>query len=373
MSNPHLLFCPYLPLSALVDGLDEPIEFAGWQLGPLRLFEDRWADPRFKSASTAFLEKFIGLSGKTQVQNFALLCKKGEKLDGRKPSTTEFRALELALAFGFLDSNPMEKDSEAGWVMVTTDNADLHLWSIDIEHGRLTLNRGGLVNTTISEFTSDNSRLVIAPPLDLHMPTLLPPPDPLVLTGIYETTLASLQSPIAKNEAHRIRVAVGWLAKAWRNTASIHYPERLVFLKTAFEALTGKSKAHQSASELRRIFESLQDATEDDAEFLVWSPTEKPIHNWNGNRITDLEAWFRAFSDVRNEIIHEGTIPDLIYPPNGTTYPITSREIYRGHFFSTAERLLRSAIKVLLSKMGYKEAWYPKPYRDLCDILESST
>ena len=377
MPNPHLLFCPYLPLAPL----DEPIEFADWELGLLQSFEDRWADPKFKSQATTLVDKFtMPWGGRRPTENCAILCKKGAQIDGLSPSREELRALELSIAFGFLDSNPREKADEAGWAMVTTDNVELHLWSIHLEQARITLNRGYLVKTTISELTTGNSQLEIAPPLDLHMPSLPPTPDPLVLTGIYETTLASLRSPNAETKAHRIRVAVDWLARAWRNTASVHYPERLVFLKTAFEAITGTSNAHQSAKELRKIFESLPDATEYDFDCLLWSPTEKPIHNhtWKNKRgqtrcnlITDLEAWFLAFSEARNTIIHEGTIPDLTYP-NSTSYPIASRDVYYGQFFSTAERLLRSVIKVLLSKLGYKHAWRTKPWRDILDILDET-
>ena len=103
------------------------------------------------------------------IGNCAILCKKGAQIEGLSPSREELRALELSIAFGFLDSNPREKANEAGWAMVTTDNAELHLWSIDLEQARITLNRGYLVKTTISELTSENSQLEIAPPLDLHM------------------------------------------------------------------------------------------------------------------------------------------------------------------------------------------------------------
>lgn len=374
MPNPRLLFCPYLPLGQM----DEPIEFADWELGSLRLFEDRWADPNFKYQATKFLGKFAMPWGKKRpLGDCAILCKKGAQIKGLRPSNEELRALELSLAFGCLDSNPREKDAEAGWAMVTTDNMELHLWAINVQQSQVTLNRGFLVETKISELTSDSSQLAIAPPIDLHMPMRLPRPDPLVLTGIYETTLASLLSPNAEIDAHRVRVAVGWLAKAWRNTATVHYPERLVFLKTAFEAITGTSRAHDSARELRNIFESLPNATEHDSDDLVWCPTERPIHNhtWKGkggntqSKLTDLEAWFLAFSKARNIIIHEGTIPDLTYP-NSTSSSVASRAIYHGHFFSTAERLLCSAIKVLLSRLGYKDAWRVEPWRKLFGLEE---
>lgn len=48
MAHPHLAFCPYLPVSKV-------IEFADWQLGPLKAFEERWADSKLKAQSKAFL------------------------------------------------------------------------------------------------------------------------------------------------------------------------------------------------------------------------------------------------------------------------------------------------------------------------------
>ena len=363
MQNPHLLFCPYLPLAAS----GETIEFADWELGPLWSFEGRWADPKFESQAKTLLGKFSRPLENKPIENPALLCKKGEQIDGRMPSGEEWKALQLALAFGFLDTNPTQEsgNGEAGWGTLTTDNVDVQLWSLDLEHKRVALTRGYLVKVNIGGFTLDDSGLFVAPPLELHMPTMSSPPDPLVLTGIYETVLASLRSPDTEPDAHRVRVAVEWLAKAWQNTRSLRFPERLVFLKTAFEAITGKSNAYEGARKLRMIFESLSNTTEDDSDCLVWSPEEKPIHNhtWNDKHgqaqstlITDLEAWFLAFSKTRNAIIHEGIVPGLTYP-NSTSDPLELRAIYHGGFFYTAERLLRSVTRVLLSKLGYKDAW----------------
>ena len=83
MPHPYLLFCPYLPISR--DGL---VAFADWELGSLKSFNDRWADPRFKDQATAFLKKFVGPDDEP-IDNPALLCKAGEQLDGQKPSDKE--------------------------------------------------------------------------------------------------------------------------------------------------------------------------------------------------------------------------------------------------------------------------------------------
>ena len=367
MPDPYLLFCPYLPLS-----LDEPVVFTDWELGPLESFKDRWADPRFEERATAFLNKFVGPNN-DPINNPALLCKVGKQLDGQKPLDEEVRALELSLIFASVDRNPRKgPDIHEGWGIVTADNAELYAWPIDLEQGRITLSAGYLVTVNIAGYKISDPELVLRPPLDLHMPILAPSPDPLVLTGIYETVLRSLRSPGENSIADRVRVAVEWLAKAWANTRAVQWPERLVYLKTAFEALTGTNKNWKSAKKLREIFEALPHTTERDSAILVWSPEEKPVHhrtwpNKNGRpkctRITDLEHWFIEFGDARNRIIHEGRTPELTYAgPNPA---------YAGPFVFTAEFLLRGVIKVLLSELGYENAWRSELWRTIDADLEN--
>ena len=352
MPSLHLLFCPYLPIN-------KPVAFADWELGPLRSFEDRWADLRLKNQATAFLNKFVGPNNES-INNPALLCRKERQIDGQEPSLDEVRALELALAFAVVDRNPR------GDPRVTTENAALHQWPIDVEHGYFTKITGGIVEVhTFNRCTIHDPKRGLSPPLDLHMPIVASSPDPLVLTGIYETVLGSLRSTGENTTADQVRVAVDWFAKAWLNTQTVHWPERLVFLKTAFEALTGTSKTHESARKLRRIFEKLRPhTTTSDSESLVWSPEEQPVNDrtWvdkcgrpQTSRITDLEAWFMAFGSARNEIIHDGKLTPLTYPGSNP---------YHGPFFFTAEFLLRGAIKVLLStEFDCPNAFRPELWR----------
>ena len=250
MPHPFLLFCPYLPLSP-----DELVAFADWELGSLQYFEDRWADPRFKEQATAFLGKFVGRDGRPIKP--ALLCREGKQLDGLRPSDAEIGALQLSLAFAFVDRNPRlrPEDSHNGWAMVTADNTELYVWPIDLDQGHITLSTGYLVTTNIGGYKINDQKLVLRPPLDLHMPIRATAPDRLVLTAVYETVLDSLRSPGRQPTADKIRVAVEWFVKAWLNSEAIQLPERLVYLKTAFEALTGTSINWESARTptLRRL------------------------------------------------------------------------------------------------------------------------
>ena len=360
MSRPYLLFCPYL-------SLDEPVAFADWELGPIESFRNRWENHRFKDQATAFLNKFVEPSNEP-INNPALLCRAGKQLDGEKPSDEEIRALQISLVFAFVDNNPRKRpeDNREGWAMVTADNAELYLWPIDLEQGHITLSTGYLVMKTIAGYRIDDPKLVLRPPLDLHMPIRPPSPDPLVLTGIYKTVLRSLCSPGEDSIADQVRVSVEWFAKAWLNTRSILWPERLVYLKTAFEALTGTSTNWRSACKLRKIFEALPHTTERDSEILVWSPEEKPVHTrtWTdkddqprSKLITDLEHWFIAFGEARNAIIHKGRHPEPTYSGSNLAY--------NGDFIFTAEFLLRAVIKVRLSELGYDNAWRTERWRSV--------
>jgi hypothetical protein len=137
--------------------------------------------------------------------------------------------------------------------------------------------------------------------------------------------------------------------KAWKNTTSIDFGDRIVFIKTGFEALTGTSDSRASADALRQLFESLPDTASRDT--LLWSPTEQPRHSRTykdratkrmvtvTEQLTDLEHWFMAFASARNEIIHDGTIASLNYSEQGSAY--------NGPLFHRAEFVLRAAVEGL--------------------------
>jgi hypothetical protein len=231
-----------------------------------------------------------------------------------------------------------------------------------------------MVRTRGGGYRISDADLVIKPPLDLHMPLGSQSADSMCLEAVYRTVLSSLQNPGANLTTDRIRTAIGWFVKAWRNTATVHFPERVVFLKTAFEALTGTSKSHLSARALRQLFEGLPDTSSSDAERLVWSPAEQPIHTRtfmkNGKQqteqITDLEQWFMSFADARNTIIHQGVVPPLVYNAANANYT--------GHFVFTAEFLLRAVVKVSLAQFGYPDLWRSPSWRAVkaaCAELEA--
>ena len=349
MPFPYLAFCPYL-------AVNDPVEFGDWELGPLAAFEERWADLKFKKQAKAFLAKFVDGRGQP-IKRPSLLCRRQGLIDGTSPSTQEIEALTAAIAFAFLDKNPRltSLTSQQSWRVVTTDNTEPFFWPIDLDSGDVIVTTGIMVKTSNYQMSAEHC--TIRPPLDLHMPIGIRAVDAKCLEAVYQTVLKSLQPPEAAITANHLKAAIGWFVKTWRNTATVTFPERVVFLKTAFEALSGKSESHLNASFLRKLFEAKARTEPLDSTRLVWSPAEKPIYKRtymkNGTEhsvpITYLEKWFMAFAEARNKIIHEGKSPSLEYSGSNAAYD--------GHFVFTAEFLLRAAIKVSLSSDDYPDLW----------------
>jgi hypothetical protein len=346
MSHPYLAFCPYLPMS-------EVVAFGPWELGPAKAFEARWADPVFKTQANAFLSKFVNGSAK-RIESPSLLCARGKLIDGALPTPEEIGALEAAITFAFLDQNPRHTPSSThdSWRVLTTDNTDVFFWPVDVESGHVTVTTGLMVRTLAGGYQLSDRELVIRPPLDLHLPLGGPGVDVATLEAVYATVLQSLRSPGTSPGADRLHAAIGWLAKAWRNTATVHFPERVVFLKTGFEAITGTSKSRESARQLRQMFEALPETRPKVSEELIWSRAEKPLHPnpyKATDLLTDLELWFMTFAEARNRIVHDGALPDL-------RYSSTNPE-WTGHLVFTGEFLLRAVVKVSLETLGFSDLW----------------
>jgi hypothetical protein len=358
VAHPYLGFCPYLPLSAAVT-------FADWEIGPVKAFDGRWSDARFESQAKAFLAKFVDGSG-SSIKNPSILCRQGRPIDGTLPSAHEIDALEHAIPFSFLDQNPRHGPDTEGrsWAVVTADNTDVFYWPIDVDAGYVAVRTGKMVQTLGGGYRIADRELAIRPPLDLHLPLGAQSADSAVLESIYRTVLSSASQPGANATADRLRVAISWFIKAWRNTATVNWSERIVFLKTAFEAITATEKSHISAQLLRDMFRAIPDTSPTDSELLIWSPAEAPNRprqwtdrggNVHVDNLTDLEHWFMEFAGARNSIIHNGITPSLVYNQPGSAY--------NGHMVFTAEFLFRAVIKVSLTNLGHKDLWRSRLWR----------
>jgi hypothetical protein len=353
VGSPHVSFFPYLPVEHQVLSLGE------WQIGSVEHFEGRWYDSAFEQLARRFISSFR--VGSNPVRSPAVVAHEIRGLDGSLPEPRQRLAIQRAVDFAYLDSNPNPSEENAGHIAVTTDNTELFIWPIDLREGRVTKTSGGVLRRTDGGYRI-NDDLTIEASSEVAIPALGPrEPDSDLLASTYEM-VDRADEMVDPHLARRVVVAIGWLSKAWRNTESIRPEDRIVLLKTGFEALTGKSDTVARAANLRVLFESaLGSESPGDTSHLLWSPSEVPkprgLTRHSGtllHDLTDLEYWFVLFGRVRNEVIHDGTIPTLSRE-NGTNYD--------GLYFHIAERLLRESIRVAVGKLGYLDPWRSQDWR----------
>ncbi len=216
MPFPYLAFCPYL-------AVNDPVEFGDWELGPLAAFEERWADLKFKTQAKAFLAKFVDGGGQP-IEHPSLLCRRQGLIDGKRPSSQEIEALEAAIAFAFLDTNQRRTSSNRQQHVIAADNTELFIWPIDVDAGHVTVTIGIMVQTLAGGYQIGDKHLTIRPPLDLPRFIGSCTADQMCLEAVYQTVWQSLQTPGDVTANRRIKAAIGWFEKAWRNTATVKFP-----------------------------------------------------------------------------------------------------------------------------------------------------
>ena len=344
--RPFLCFFPYLPLGR-VESLGE------WLLGPVSEFDSKWCDEGFKRQALAFFGHFRDAVGRP-IENPTLVARKTSGVDGTRPSDAEIKALQSAVQLAALDRNPRFTPDSHAWNVVTADECEFFVWPINLVDGYVTTTRGSMMRESVTGgWRISDDRLVIGAPLEIEVLS------PVVLERDLLEAAFKLLHPEGPADAAHLRAAAVWQTKAWRNTPSIRPEDRVVFLKTGFEALVGESKSRESARLLRELFDQLKEEHVS-ADELLWSPGEKQDREWrwtdkSGREhvepMSDTEHWFMAFSAARNRIIHEGQRPTLVYNEPGSAY--------NGHFVWTGEWLLRAAIKVEMARFGFPDLWRP--------------
>jgi len=361
--EPVLIFAPYLPLR-------EPVLAGSWWIGPLKRFEGVWRDDRFQALVRMFIGSFRDARGQP-LDNPALIAHKDRGADGIWPGAAPLANLQLALDFAVLDANrPWEMDEvkRQGSLTATSDNARLVVWSIDTADASIALRDGVMVETIVGGLHIDE-KLVMRALTELHIPHgVMVAPDLLVaLLAVFSGERTVSDATLAK----RLSIATTWLAQAWRNTDSIRPVERIVMLKTGFEALTNDSE-RSAGGRLDTLFAELltEGVTDAVAEELLWRPSDKDdlTRTWVAGgqektvKCTPLNHWFQSFTDVRNAIIHEGSTSNMDYAGPA--------ERYRGPYIFIAERLLRESIRVTLRQFGFPDLWKTYPMRLIAKALK---
>jgi hypothetical protein len=325
-------------------------------------FKGPWA-PDLEPVAKQFLRGFRDASG-NRIADPTLIAHATRGVDGAMPRRAEWRALQQALDFAVLNSNPYVVRGD-GSAVATSDNSEIFVWPIDVASRRLATRYGLLVRVTTGGLVIGPQLKIAAPP-DMHLPfNSVRIESPEFIDVLYKV-LARHTSP----KHLSIATSVHWLAKAWRNSESVNWDDRLVMLKTGFEALTGSSKTPVAAAYLRDLFAGTK-MTKREAKHFLWKPAEKPnrIYSWtdrgggvHNENATPLEHWFRTFGDARNAIIHKGRSANQTYRVKGSAY--------NGVHFFVAQRVLREAIRVEVANLKSRAWMFTDDERRDAELIE---
>jgi hypothetical protein len=336
MTNPFFSFFPALPLS-------KTLRLGDWCIGkPDNAVA--WRSPRFKD----LVSKHVATFEKEGFKGGAWMWHSARGFDGSKPEPDVEAAIRATICFVALDANDhVRDDPNAANLLSTSENAELHIQPIDEQKGYITHQRGGLLRQVMSGGWKIGDDMVSLPDAVVRLL------QPVVPSQHLATELSNAllnDTPVNR----RIRIALEWHRFALSNSAAVSWQQRLISLKTGFEAISGESKTHLCARYLRHLFERTTSPHADHLPWagILWSPRERTdlARTWTKNNVpqyvkrSELEEWFHALGDARNEIIHEGTFTTGVYDAPAER-PLSR---YAGPLFWTADRVLREAVKALL-------------------------
>jgi hypothetical protein len=342
MTSPHpcYSFFPALPL-------EKTVTLGDWVVG-VPPADVTWRTPRFRELADTLLSSFREMKFK----DGAMLWHRERGFDGSRPSDAEINAIRAAVGFAAFDANDRlfgHRGVNPGDSLATTENTELFVQPIDEASEGITHLREGFLRRVLIGGWKIGEKPLPVP--DAVMPLAEPVPASTKLAkALFDEVTAHVS-----NKSARISTAVAWHRAAMVNAPAVNLEQRIVALKTGFEALFGESDSTLCAKALRALFEN---ATAAHRELLpwagvIWSPkdradlqrsyTTRAGKNKQVMR-SEVEDWFMTLADARNSVIHDGVLSIDKYnaPPER---PLSR---YAGPLFWAGERLLREAVKAML-------------------------
>jgi hypothetical protein len=321
-----------------------------------------WRPEPFRELATKLLEA----SEPKEFKKPALVWHRERGFDGTHPSDDVAKAIQAAVRFALLDDNDqVRRDLHAARYLATSENGVFYRQPIDESSRSVAHETGGAIKRTLIGGWKIGERPVSLPDATQAIDRPVPVSRSLA-TAVYTAV-------VSQNQADQtLATAVEWHAIALANPHAVRWQQRIVALKTGFEALFGESKSAHCAAALRKLFEHTAGPHSNLFPWggCLWSPAERVDlprqYKKKPGKRSELEDWFMAFADVRNAIIHEGRILTDTYQAPAER-PLSR---YAGEFFWKAERILREAIKArlgaevllcsLLDKQKRREAFAPE-------------
>jgi hypothetical protein len=342
--RPALYLFPYLRLR-------EGVTAGPWSLQPLD--PEKLAVPFDDIGRTlkAVLARFRDEAG--QPLTTATLVQRTEpELVSGEAREHERDALRAAVSFAVADANA-GLGNEIPWDaaalnVATAEVATFFVGEVSaLEKGTFVRTRGGTLNhRTIGGGTVHDDFVVEPPPEGLiSIPDLAL--DDVLLDAVYRVAVEALSddSPTINRE---VLAALHWHSRAWENSPLHIMPDVLVQLKTAIEALSGKSKTADGIQVLEGIYRSVV-GTIGASDFL-WQESGPSFPRGFKKVIeySSLGHWYWFLADTRNDIVHDTESPVMDHIAAGSPF--------QGNLFRVAERVTRELIKIRLAHLGHPEA-----------------
>lgn len=266
-------FFPALPL-------DKNLELGDWVVGTPPAATP-WVSQRFRDLSESLLRSFETLGFK----GAAMLWHRDRGFDGSKPPDDVSLAIHAAVTFAVLDANDRLRltepdDGNKARDLATTENADLFIQPITEDDGRITHRRGGLLKS----ISVGNMKIGAEPPPLADAVERIDSPVPAssaLARAVYEMVRTDSQ------RGRAVATAAEWHRVALANPEAVTMGQRLIALKTGFEALFRTSSSRVAAQRLRNLFEDRTRQHLDHFPWkgLLWAPTEKRfLWRWNETR-----------------------------------------------------------------------------------------
>ncbi|MCX8452809.1 hypothetical protein [Paenarthrobacter ureafaciens] len=343
--RPAIYLFPYLRLC-------EEVNVGPWVLQPLD--PKKLAEPFDDRGRTlkALLSRFRDDAGQP-LTTATLVQRKEPELDPGEAREHERNALQAAVLFAVTDANT-GLGNEIFWDapglnVATAEVATLFVGELTaLENGTFVRTRGGTLNRRIigGGTVHDDFVVVPAPEGLVTIPDLTL--DSRLLDAIYRVSEEALSDDSAKAK-REVWAALHWHGRAWENSPLHSMPDILVQLKTAIEALSGKTGTATGISALEEIYRSATGTIGAD-EFL-WresSPCFSREYKGKTNMYSSFGHWYWYLADTRNAIVHDTESPVMEHEAAGSPF--------QGNLFRVAERVTRELIKIRLAQFGYPEA-----------------
>ena len=331
-----------------------------------------WHSDRFRDLVGELLQSFT----RAGFRNGAMLWHRDRGLDGQPPSEDASRAIMAATRFAVLDANDrLGRDPNIGHLLATAENGELILQPIDEENGDVTHVRSGGLKRILSAGWKLGEAPIPLPEATVAIQIPVAASSKLA-RAVYER-MVSQEAGITR----RMQVAIEWHGMAMANAAAVRWQQRIIAIKTGFEILFGESKSWKCAAKLRACFEN---ATGDHRTMLpwcglLWSPKERVdlARSWKNEKgeeqkgqRSEIEDWFMALANARNEIIHEGVVSVAQYAAPAERQLSRYARWHEGSIFWVGERVLREAIKAHLGPEILLAGQFAKS-RVLADLIQA--